>query len=479
MRLNKIIILILLLNVALSQSKNTFNGFLDFNYISRTSDGSIINLPYRLFSLRIDHENEDILIKSNLAIEHKIREETHFLSNESPSDFNLDLRELYLQLFTSWGELKIGKIIHTWGNVDENSPIDIVSPYDYYFTFDSGTDKKMGIFSSAVDIYANNYKLGFTFSPIHNTHRTPLEKDDFPIKLPTYPYENEFMKISGSPLEYGFYGSKTLSKGDISVHYFNGYDRLFNLSGVNVYANGPDKSFSIIDIIYGYRKTKILGVGTNFFIGDATFRGDAAFFNTSDVNDEDKFLERKSSYLPTIYDSLHYSYPLKEEVNYFQTTLQFEIELPFDIQFTGQFFTYDTLDYKSDSLPLDEDISIPNLEITVDELNPENIFTPGYGSSIGILTKKAAVISLQKSILDDQLTFKLSSLLDIDNNSHDNSIPGIILSLETSYRLNNNLIIDIGYTKITGDSNHPLGEDYRLNIMEDFSHFRTNLKYNF
>ena len=42
------------------------------------------------------------------------------------------------------------------------------------------------------------------------------------------------------------------------------------------------------------QKKKILGVGTNFFIGDATFRGDAAFFNTSDVNDEDKFLERKA-----------------------------------------------------------------------------------------------------------------------------------------------------------------------------------------
>ena len=46
---------------------------------------------------------------------------------------------------------------------------------------------------------------------------------------------------------------------------------------MNVYANGPDKSFSIIDIIYSYRKTKILGVGTNLFIGDATFRGDAHF----------------------------------------------------------------------------------------------------------------------------------------------------------------------------------------------------------
>ena len=71
MRLNKIIILILLSSIALSQSKNAFNGFLDFNYISRISDGSIINLPYRLFNLRIDHENEDILIKSSFAIEHK------------------------------------------------------------------------------------------------------------------------------------------------------------------------------------------------------------------------------------------------------------------------------------------------------------------------------------------------------------------------------------------------------------------------
>ena len=67
MHLNKIIILILLSSIALSQSKNAFNGFLDFNYISRISDGSIINLPYRLFSLKIDHENEDILIKSNLT----------------------------------------------------------------------------------------------------------------------------------------------------------------------------------------------------------------------------------------------------------------------------------------------------------------------------------------------------------------------------------------------------------------------------
>ena len=82
MRLNKIIKLILLLSVALSQSKNAFNGFLDFNYISRTSDGSIINLPYRLFSLKIDHENEDILIKSNLETNEKVKNAIQFLANQ-------------------------------------------------------------------------------------------------------------------------------------------------------------------------------------------------------------------------------------------------------------------------------------------------------------------------------------------------------------------------------------------------------------
>ena len=480
MRLNKFLFLLFLTtDMVISQSSYTFNGFVDYNYISRTSDGSIINLPYRLFGMNINHENNDIVFRSNIAVEHKLGEDTYFLSNNSPSDFSLDMREFYLQMFTSWGELKIGKIIHTWGNVDENSPIDIVSPYDYYYTFESGTDKKMGAFSSTTDFYFSNYKVGLTLSPIHNTHRTPQEDDDFPIKLPSNPTDEEFMKINGLPLEIGIYGSRTLGIGDIAIHYFEGYDRLFNLSGVNVYAFGPDKSFSIIDIIYGYRKTKMIGVGTTLFFGNTTFRGDAALFNTSDKNSATDFSSRISSYQPQIYDSLHYSYPLKEKANYFQATLQLEIDLPFDLRFVGQLFNYDTLDYSSDSLPLDEDISIPNLEISVDELDPENIFTPGYGSSLGVLTKKAVLLSLQKKLADEQLTLSVSSLLDINSIDNSSSVPGVIFSFETSYNIKDNLYITMGYTKIKGDKNHPLGEDYRINIMEDFSHVRASLKYNF
>ena len=62
--------------------------------------------------MNINHENNDIVFRSNIAVEHKLKEDTYFLSNNSTSDFSLDMREFYLQMFTSWGEFKIGKIIH-------------------------------------------------------------------------------------------------------------------------------------------------------------------------------------------------------------------------------------------------------------------------------------------------------------------------------------------------------------------------------
>ena len=478
MRWNKLILssLLLLITTSKSETINTYKGYVDFYYISRLSDQSIINLPYRIFSLNVDHQNGDLMLRSTIALEHKLRKDTYFLSNNSPTDFELDMRELYLQMFTSWGEIRLGKIIHTWGNADENSPVDIASPFDYYYTFDSGIDKKLAIFSSAIDVYMENMKLGLIFSPLHNTHRTPQNDDEFPIKLPVSPSEDQIMKIDGLPYELGAYINRSFSFGDISLNYFTGYDRLFNLSGVNGFGHGPSLSNPYIDVVYGYRKTNMTGLGSTIFFGDVELRGDVAVFNTEDENNS---ISRTSPYLPEFYDSLHYSYPLNEKSRYFQTTVQLEAELPFDIKFVGQFFNYDTLDYSSDSLPLDEDVSIPNLEISVDDLDPKNIFTPGYGSSLAIMTKKALILSLEKKFFDDQLILTASSILDIDNTDYDGTSPGYILSFGAAYTIIDNLELTVGYTNIKGDKDHPLGENYRLYIMEDFSHIRADLKYSF
>ena len=271
MRWNKYVLfpILILLTVVKGEIKNTYKGYVDFYYISRLSDQSIINLPYRIFNLNLDHSNGNLLLRSSIAVEHKLRSDTYILTNNSPSDFELDMRELYLQMFTSWGEIRIGKIIHSWGNVDENSPIDIVSPFDYYYTFETGIDKKLGVFSSAVDIYMDNMKTGFIFSPLHNTHRTPQNDDDFPIKLPVSPSEDQIMEIGGLPFEMGTYITRSFSFGDVSLNYFSGYDRLFNLSGVNGFGYGPDLSNPHIDVVYGYRKTNMTGIGCLLYTSDA------------------------------------------------------------------------------------------------------------------------------------------------------------------------------------------------------------------
>ena len=36
--------------------------------------------------------------------------------------------------------ISVGKQIHTWGSVDQNSPLDNASPYDYYYIFSVGTE---------------------------------------------------------------------------------------------------------------------------------------------------------------------------------------------------------------------------------------------------------------------------------------------------------------------------------------------------
>ena len=88
-------------------------------------------------------------------------------------------------------------------------------------------------------------------------------------------------------------------------------------------------------------------------------------------------------------------------------------------------------------------------------------------------------MSLEKSFFDEQLAITASSIFDIDNTDYNGPSPGSIISLEASYAIANDLELTIGYTNIKGDKKHPQGEDYRLHIMEDFSHIRADIKYSF
>jgi hypothetical protein len=463
-------------SIEANASNLLFSGYVNYTYISRLSDGSLINIPYRMASLNFEKRNDNISLNGNFSIEYHLRDDAYFLGSSNPQDFIFDMRELYLTYDHDQFEFRIGKQIHSWGSVDENSPIDNASSLDYYYLFFGGIERKMATLSIALDYYLGSLKINTVFSPVHATNRIPLGNDDFPIQLPVYPDASEIFPIQDRPYEGGIQGTFSTGLGDISASYFSGYDRTFNLSGVNVYGHGSDISFPYVDIVYGYRKTDVFGLGGVFLSDWLIFRYDLGYFFTKDRN---KSIDRPSSFNPTYYDSLHFTYPLMEKSEYMQSTFQIETELPFGINLTAQYFSHDTLSYSSDSLPVDQEIDIPNLEINPEEMRPSNFFTPGMGVPIAILASRACFLTLDKKFLDDQLQVSLTSMIDAASYENITGIAGTLMELKMIYSLKQDLDGTMSLTKVNGDPSHPDGENYPFNRMEDFSHLRFEIKYFF
>ena len=92
------------------------------------------------------------------------------------------------------------------------------------------------------------------------------------------------------------------------------------------------------------------------------------------------------------------------------------------------------------------------------------------GAPFALLSSETFFISLEKTILDDDLKLTLSSLMDLDKGF------GELISFEADYDIGNGLETKIGLTKILGDKEQ---DNYIFNDLEDFSNLRFEIKYNF
>ncbi len=62
--------------------------------------------------------------------------------------------DIYFDSIIDSVNLKMGRIIYTWGNADEQKPVDIINPQDYsnlYFT--PIQDRKIGVFSGSMSVF--------------------------------------------------------------------------------------------------------------------------------------------------------------------------------------------------------------------------------------------------------------------------------------------------------------------------------------
>ena len=194
--------------------------------------------------------------------------------------------DIYFESVIDSINLKMGRIIYTWGNADEQKPVDILNPQDYsnlYFT--PLQERKMGVFSGAMSVFfTENFFIEgvvipeFRSSEIATTVFTTREIREL--------NENYMLELQDpiSPdkknQENSYAGRIGLMLFDIDMHanYYYGYDYL-PVNRFEIISFPPDPA-PYINVTPEYRKIQMLGFDFQraMFFG-ITLRGEGAYFN--------------------------------------------------------------------------------------------------------------------------------------------------------------------------------------------------------
>ena len=422
---------LLLLLFVTTNAQVYYSGSIRPLTMNRLSDNSQISLPFRIAELEVGFSKGDLDFKTSSAVEFRW----------TGGDPKLDFREVYLIWYPSWGEVKLGKQIHAWGAVDGNNPTDNLNPYDFYYMFLPGADRKIGTLSAAAKYYWNDWQIEAVVIPNFEGNRFTFDEPDFPISQSTELFDpRDHMQEVPSNVEYGLNLKTTIGNSDLGLSYFSGRDRTFTFGGYN---NTDEPSIDLPPIFpeFCYRKTTMLGADFVSFIGEITFRGEAGYFLTE--ND--------------------YSYDYKNglDASYLQYALQLEYITTNDYIITGQIIG-------SDILSLEGQVYDPinGWEMFIPRDVTENDFHQGMGTPFAMFTDLGMFVSATRNYLDNALEIRLNSFMDLKDKQS-------MLGGGFSYSPVDNLKLELSITKFMGE------EGTQFNEMEDFSHLSLGVKYSF
>ena len=420
-------IILVLLNPVFLWCQTIITGEINPYVMTRTSDRSQIDLPFRLLSFQIDHSFNAFDIKTTSGLEYR------YLSKEPL----FTLREAYISFYPSWGEIKAGKQIHSWGSVDVINPTDNLNSYDYYYMFKADAGKKIGSLSLSSIFYSESYQVELVLQPKFSPNRIPYAEDDFPLAPDLKPNINH--KIENET-EYGFRFQTSLLDSDMSFSFFNGIDRI-----PSVFKGAFSSDFKESTFDLGYRKTSVYGTDLVSFIGDFTLRAEGALYRTINKPIED--------------DKESLKYLLNQEIIYSQFVVQFEYTTENDLMLSAQFIGSELINNKSNWVAPE---SNEPMELPIPE------FSPGMGTPFAMFTDRALLVSSSGVLMDDQLDISGSIMTNL-------SETGLMISVGIGYSPILNWKIELATTQFKGNES-PINP---FTLMEDFSHIRWGLLYNF
>jgi|FLOH01.1.fsa_nt_gi hypothetical protein len=393
-----------------------------------------IDLPFRIGELEANLKAGDFYAIASLAIE------TRWDSIKNP---DYDLREAYVSWVPSFGEIMLGKQIIPWGAADGNNPTDNLQPYNFYYLFNSGTDRKNGSFALNSSVYLNNLLVQAVVLPFHESNTLIKSTDPFPenLKPPRDFTDDEIFFVDGAnELELGIRIRWSGTDSDFGFYYFSGNDR--NPSPYEfafVPLQGPTGPLFEMPTKLGFRKTLFYGLDGVSFWGDFTFRFEGAYFQT--------------------HNSSESQYDLSAD--YYQTVLQLEYSTPWDITVTAQYI-------QSATLNLDFETHVFPKTSRFVPLDIEDAFMPGMGTPFAMITNKSIMLMSSTELFDSDLELGFASLIDLEET-------GAMVNISVNYLIEEKLELGLGTSFFKGENT----ETNNFHAMESFSNASVNLSFKF
>ncbi len=179
--------------------------------------------------------------------------------------------------------LKVGKIIYSWGNADELKPVDILNPQDMTFLlFKPVNERKYGAFSCAATLYLNSNTFveavvipefvpndletnAFVFKDLLELMTNPM----YTLNTPEMPADNMHRMNYGMRVGFMPWGM------DLHLEFFKGYDKL-PIIELSLITPPPVMTLSATPV---YKSLEMYGLDLqkNLF-SDNTLRAEIAYF---------------------------------------------------------------------------------------------------------------------------------------------------------------------------------------------------------
>ena len=388
-----------------------YSGYISTEGKIRNETGMVLDVPYRLSEFNFSYTFAMIDIISKADVEFR---------NETMESL-FSLREFYIGFYPSFGEIRLGKQINSWGLADGNNPTDNLNPYDLNYMFLTGTDRKIGSLSLTFDTYINDHKIGVVLIPNHEPNRFPIDGTDFKMddnEIPPSENEDEF--------QWGLSLQSMLGESDIMLTYFNGYDFAPSYAG----------NYNFFE----YRNTQVFGVSTVSFWNDLTFRTEFAYFDTKTALDLDESADYKAQYL--------------------QYVFQLEYPAPSDMALTAQLIGNKMLSVEGMMMVDDP----PPIEAS------NNNFKMGLGTPFAAFSENALFLSSQKKYFDSRFDVSIFAMIDLTQT-------GFMLGGSLEYSPIENWEITVGNSKFIGDGKEDTQNIF--NALEEFSNTSIAVKYSF